>query len=302
MSKESWCTLQVMILSILGFQKMSESILSTHTSRLHPMQKGHHAEENINTCTQGYQNSLKVYKLLSLKLCGSLIYPHNKMPQSAAHSTTAQSSLHMQIPTSERQLHLANDSSPKHLYPQMRGNYAYPECYPIDLWSTIPNSGFTYLFLHLHTSDNKSTCVYTVAPISILNIRASYTQTQIHGSINPFVGNPFLLFNSSPKIQQLVFRSLIPFTKTLSNKSEEHFLLHMSVMNSSRVIPLIPSWLYNEFLQSRLMIEMPRACKKRRKTPHKEKQKLDSLLVLSHYYCLISFCINFFYCSQVEMF
>lgn len=136
--------------------------------------------------------------------------------------------------------------------------------------------------------------LHTVAPVSILNSRVSYTQTKTHISINPFLGNPFLLSNSSLKIQQLVFRSLIPFTKTLSNKSEEHFLFHMSVMDSSRVILLIPSWLYYEFLQARLMMEKPRVCKQRRKMPHKEKQKPDSLLVLSHYYCLISFCTLIF--------
>lgn len=51
------------------------------------------------------------------------------------------------------------------------------------------------------------------------------------------------------KSNSLYFMSLILFRKTLSNEFENHFLVHMSAMNSSEVMLFIQSWLdYGFFL------------------------------------------------------
>lgn len=66
---------------------------------------------------------------------------------------------------------------------------------------------------------------------------------------------------------------LIPFTKTLFNEFETHFLLYISVLSNSEVIPLTQTWLHYAFLIN----EGPRRQYQdpaKAEVPHREKQKL----------------------------
>lgn len=148
------------------------------------------------------------------------------------------------------------------------------------------------VFLHLQTWGHKSLCPYTVAPASIFNSRVPWAHRHANPSVKLFLGNPFLLSSSPLKIQQFVFISLIPFTKTLSNEFENHFLLYMSVLSNSGVISLTQTWLdYDFFSKWRSKMAIPRPCKCRRKVPHREKQKLKLVglfwVITTVWYCSV---------------